>query len=98
MFVRILLRNFLIFILIISLLFFSAIASNQEEITLRFAAWETPFKISVYWWLPIAFGLGIFIGLLNTLFVNTRLRFENRRLHKRVENQLAKREEIGEEH
>jgi len=91
------LRNFLIFILIIGLLFFSAIAANQEEITLRFAVWETPFKISVYWWLLIAFGLGIVIGLLNTLFVNTRLRFENRRLHKQIEGQLAKREEIGEE-
>tara|TARA_A100001011_G_scaffold311601_1_gene328692 strand:+ start:122 stop:388 length:267 start_codon:yes stop_codon:yes gene_type:complete len=87
----------LIFILIIGFLFFSAIAANQEEITLRFAVWETPFKISVYWWLLIAFGFGIFIGLLNTLFVNTRLRLENRRLHKQMESQLAKREEMGEE-
>ena len=90
-------RNFLIFILIIGLLFFSAIAANQEEITLRFAVWETPFKISVYWWLLIAFGFGIFIGLLNTLFVNTRLRLENRRLRKQMESQMAKREEVGEE-
>ena len=78
-------RYLLIFILIIGLLFFSAIAANQEEITLRFAVWETPFKISVYWWLLIAFGLGIFIGLLNTLFVNTGLRLENKRLHKKLE-------------
>ena len=90
-------RNFLIFILVIGLLFFSAIAANQEEITLRFAVWETPFKISVYWWLLIAFGFGIFIGLLNTLFVNTRLRLENRRLRKQMESQMAKREEVGEE-
>ena len=78
-------RNLLIFILTIGLLFFSAIAANQEEITLRFAVWETPFKISVYWWLLIAFGLGIFIGLLNTFFVNTGLRLENKRLHKKLE-------------
>ena len=78
-------RNLLIFILTIGLLFFSAIASNQEEITLRFAVWETPFEISVYWWLLIAFGLGIFIGLLNTFFVNTGLRLENKRLHKKLE-------------
>ena len=87
----------MIFILIIGLLFFSAIAANQEEITLRLAVWETPFKISVYWWLLMAFGLGIFIGLLNTLFVNVRLRSENRRLHKQTESQLPKREERGEE-
>ena len=77
-------RNLLVFILIIGLLFFSAIASNQEEITLRFAAWEAPFKISVYWWLLIAFGLGIFIGLLNTFFLNASLRLENKRLLKKL--------------
>ena len=78
-------RNILLFILIIGLLFFSAIAANQEEVTLRFAVWETPFKISVYWWLLIAFGLGIFIGLLNTFFVNTGLRLENKRLQRKLE-------------
>ena len=78
-------RNLLIFILTMGLLFFSAIASNQEEITLRFAVWETPFEISVYWWLLIAFGLGIFIGLLNTFFVNAGLRRENKRLNKKLE-------------
>ena len=78
-------RNLWIFILTIGLLFFSAIAANQEEISLRFAVWETPFKISVYWWLLIAFGLGIFIGLLNTFFVNAGLRLENKRIHKKLE-------------
>ena len=77
-------RTLLIFILTIGLLFFSAIASNQEEIALRFAVWETPFEISVYWWLLIAFGLGIFIGLLNTFFVNAGLRRENKRLNKKL--------------
>ena len=78
-------RNLWIFILTIGLLFFSAIAANQEEISLRFAVWETPFKVSVYWWLLIAFGLGIFIGLLNTFFVNAGLRLENKRIHKKLE-------------
>ena len=82
-------RNLLIFILTIGLLFFSAIAANQEEISLRFAVWETPFKISVYWWLLIAFGLGIFIGLLNAFFVNAGLRLENKRLHKKLEKHLV---------
>ncbi len=82
-------RNLLISILTIGLLFFSAIAANQEEISLRFAVWETPFKISVYWWLLIAFGLGIFIGLLNTFFVNAGLRLENKRLHKKLEKYLV---------
>ena len=88
----------MIFILTMGLLFFSAIASNQEEITLRFAVWETPFEISVYWWLLIAFGLGIFIGLLNTFFVNAGLRRENKRLHKKLEKHPSDIDLIGEEH
>ena len=91
-------RILLIFILTMGLLFFSAIASNQEEITLRFAVWETPFEISVYWWLLIAFGLGIFIGLLNTFFVNAGLRRENKRLHKKLEKHPSDIDLIGEEH
>ena len=81
----------MIFILIVCLLLFSAIAANQEEISLRFAVWKTPFKLSVYWWLLVSFGLGISIGLLNTLVINTRLRFENKRLHRRLESLAAPR-------
>jgi len=55
---------------------------NQEEIALRFAIWTTPFEISVYWWLLVAFGLGVFTGFLNSFFVNIRLRIENRRIKK----------------
>jgi uncharacterized membrane protein YciS (DUF1049 family) len=58
---------------------------NQEEIVLKFAVWETPFKISVYWWLLAALALGFSLGLLNTLFINIRLRLENKRLKKALE-------------
>ena len=88
------LRNSLFFILIVSLLLFSAVAANQEEIALRFAVWETSFQLSVYWWLLIAFGLGISTGLVNALIVNTRLRFENKRLRKQLENHLAPNNQV----
>ena len=58
---------------------------NQEEIVLKFAIWETPFKISVYWWLLAALALGFSLGLLNTFFINIRLRLENKRLKKALE-------------
>ena len=58
---------------------------NQEEIVLKFAVWETPFKISVYWWLLAALALGFSLGLLNTFFINIRLRLENKRLKKALE-------------
>ena len=72
--------------LFISVLLLSALSVNQEEIVLRFAVWETPFQVSVYWWLLAAFGLGVFTGLLNTFFINIRLRLENRRLKKSLKD------------
>jgi len=60
----------------------SALSVNQEEIALRFAIWKTPFEISVYWWLLVAFGLGVFAGFLNSLFINVRLRIENKRINR----------------
>ena len=78
--------------LFISVLFLSALSVNQEEIVLRFAVWETPFQVSVYWWLLAAFGFGVFTGLLNTFFINIRLRLENRRLKKSLRDFVAQDE------
>ncbi len=79
-------KNFALLILIIVVLLLSALSVNQEEIVLRFAIWETPFQISVYWWLLAAFGLGVFTGLTNTFFINVRLRLENRRIKKSLKD------------
>ena len=68
-----------------SIILLSALSVNQEEIALKFAVWETPFKISVYWWLLAALALGFSLGLLNTFFINIRLRLENKRLKKALE-------------
>ena len=75
----------MLLVLFISIILLSALSVNQEEIVLKFAVWETPFKISVYWWLLAALVLGISLGLLNTFFINIRLRLENKRLKKALE-------------
>ena len=73
-------------VLFISVVLLAALSVNQEEIVLRFAIWETPFQISVYWWLLAAFGFGVFTGLLNTFFINIRLRLENRRMKRALKD------------
>ena len=75
----------MLLVLFISITLLSALSVNQEEIVLKFAVWETPFKISVYWWLLAALALGFSLGLLNTFFINIRLRLENKRLKKALE-------------
>ena len=72
----------MLLVLFISIILLSALSVNQEEIVLKFAVWETPFKISVYWWLLAALALGFSLGLLNSFFINIRLRLENKRLKK----------------
>ena len=75
----------MLLVLFISIILLSALSVNQEEIALKFAVWETPFKISVYWWLLAALALGFSLGLLNTFFINIRLRLENKRLKKALD-------------
>ena len=75
----------MLLVLFISIILLSALSVNQEEVVLKFAVWETPFKISVYWWLLAALALGFSLGSLNTFFINIRLRLENKRLKKALE-------------
>jgi len=66
------------------LFFFAALAVNQEHITLEFLVWQTP-RMSVFWWLLAAFGLGLLLGLLGITVLSTRLGFKNRSLSKRLD-------------
>ena len=45
----------------------AAVAVNQQELTLSFALWQTPFALSMFWWLLAAFLLGLFFGALTLL-------------------------------
>ena len=67
----------------------SVLAVRQPEVALNFVYWQTPFELSVFWWLLMAFVLGIFLGFLNLSWVATKHRLANRRLEKTVAEQEA---------
>ena len=43
---------------------FAALAVNQEQVALTFAVWQTPFTLSIFWWLLAALVIGILLGVL----------------------------------
>ena len=63
----------------------SALAVNQQVLTLKFAVWETPFALSMFWWLLAAFLIGLFFGLLNAAWVNVKHRLEIRTLRRQLD-------------
>ena len=63
---------------------FAALAVKQPVVSLNFAAWQTPYELSVFWWLLIAFCIGLIFGLFNTLWVNFNLRMTNRKLRQEL--------------
>ena len=62
----------------------AALVVNQQELTLTFATWETPFALSMFWWLLAAFLIGLSFGLLNSLWVNAKHRMQSRQLRKQL--------------
>jgi len=62
---------------------FAALAVNQDKIALQFVTWRTP-EWSVFWWLLLAFLLGLLLGLLGILWSTARLSLRNRRIGKQL--------------
>ena len=50
----------------VALFLFALIAVNQEEVSVRFLVWRTP-QWSLFWWLLIAFSVGLGVGVLAAL-------------------------------
>jgi uncharacterized membrane protein YciS (DUF1049 family) len=67
----------------------AAVAVNQQELTLSFALWQTPFALSMFWWLLAAFLLGLFFGALTLLWVSGKYRFRERQLRRDLEKANA---------
>ncbi len=72
----------------------AALSVNQHEIALNFAVWQTPFTLSIFWWLLIAFLIGLFVGLLNAAWVGLKRRLENRRLRQSLAQANAELERL----
>ena len=73
----------LLFISILTLVFvFAALAVNQQQVALNFVRWQTPFTLSIFWWLLMALLLGIFLGWFYNWLRHIPLRLQVRKLKK----------------
>lgn len=72
----------------------AALAVNQQEVTLTFAIWETPFGLSMFWWLLAAFIIGLLFGLLNAMWVNLKYRVQLRKLRQSLAQSASELERL----
>lgn len=72
----------------------AALSVNQHEMALTFAIWQTPFVLSMFWWLLAAFLLGLFVGMVNAAWIGIRRRLEVRRLRVALEQANAELERL----
>ena len=70
-------------VLALMVFFFAVLAVNQDKVALQFVTWRTP-EVSVFWWILIAFALGLLLGLLGITVSTMRLSLRNRRLSKQL--------------
>ena len=68
---------------------------NQEQITLRFLAWQSP-ALSVFWWLLIALLLGLSLGLAGALGMSARRSLRSRRMRKELQAANAELQRLRE--
>ena len=73
----------------VALFLVALVAVNQSVISLRFLSWQTP-EWSVFWWLLLAFLIGLGLGLLGIVVLDAKQSLKNRQLRKDLE--LANRE------
>ena len=73
----------LLFVCVLILVFlFAALAVNQEQVALSFVRWQTPFTLSIFWWLFLVLMLGLFLGWFYSLVRHLPLRMQVRKLKK----------------
>ena len=85
------LKSIALFLALATAFLFAALAVNQEQVALTFAVWQTPFTLSIFWWLLSALVVGIALGALYGGWVNVRYRFANRRLRKALDKAQQQR-------
>ena len=60
-----------------------AASDNSQEVPLSFLGYKTP-ELPVYWWVLLAFVVGVLFGMALNLVTNTRLRLDARKANKTV--------------
>jgi putative membrane protein len=68
-----------------------AVVDNRDHVALHFLAWTTP-EISIYWWLVIAFALGVLVGWLSAGVRVVRAVAGNRRLRRDLDRSRSELE------
>jgi uncharacterized integral membrane protein len=69
-----------LFWIVFALLFFvfALLAVDQEVVALRLLSWRSP-ELSVFWWLLLAFALGVVLSSIGFGLMTLRLRWRHRR-------------------
>ncbi len=88
------LKSIVLLVAMLVAFLFAALAVNQQEITLSFAVWQTPFALSMFWWLLAAFAVGLLLGLLNAIWVNMKHRLQVRKLRQSLAQTTAELERL----
>ena len=68
-----------------------AVVDNRDHVALHFLAWTTP-SISIYWWLVIAFALGVMVGWISAGVRVVRAVAGNRRLRRDLDRSQSELE------
>lgn len=63
---------------------FALLAVNQSQVALTFLTWRTP-EVSMFWWLLLAFLLGVALSTLGFALASMRLRMRQRALNKELD-------------
>ncbi len=72
---------------------FALLAVNQGQVALRFLAWETP-AISVFWWLLLAFLLGVLASTMAFAVISLRQRMRQRALNRQLQESRRELEKL----
>jgi uncharacterized membrane protein YciS (DUF1049 family) len=91
------LKTFLFLTVLVIVFLSAALAVNQQQVALGFVDWQTPFTLSIFWWLLMALILGIVLGWLYNQVRHLPLRLEVRALKKSLaatESLLEKKESV----
>src|SRR5262249_44542130 len=68
-----------------------AVVDNRDHVALHFLAWATP-EISIYWWLVIAFAIGVMVGWISASVRIVRAVAGNRRLRRDLDRSQSELE------
>lgn len=76
------LKSLFFFCILLLVFLFAALAVNQQQVALSFVNWQTPFTLSIFWWLLMALVLGILVGWFYNFVRHLPLRMQVRKLKK----------------